>query len=412
MTTLPGRLRGVIPGGGWVSYGNVIKVHIGDRSFQTELQVAAPATSDATVPNTTSAVQLAILQPGEGRYRHLTINDNARRHYRARHVLPGYQPGAFSGFVSSIPTIISVIDQGWDDRGGGGKGGGGGGGGGIDDPDTKFSNEGRRRGDTFYGGDKKLRNVVTVSDTGGEFAINRHNEADLAQHTSPQVFVSTFESPPTLVFIPQRAMTFSNTTDLGSTSRQLIEMAAEDLTVSGFTMRAVIGSSAAASTVNDGFSNVQNATDPENGGVTLLASGQAAFSNLEDADAGTAVTYEAHFQVETLIMHPTNTLTAELAFNASSTSTSFTVGASRNYVAGFLSTNEKLTFVAALGANYDLRLRMLLSSDPGPNTASMLAFGEDGAVPGVQYTKITAAVEESMTPQAGQNVLWQATETP
>ena len=111
-------------------------------------------------------------------------------------------------------------------------------------------------------------------------------------------------------------------------------------------------------------------------------------------------------------MNAANTLTVELAFNSASTSTSFTLGASRNYAAGVLSTDEELSVNTALGSSYDLRLRISYSSDPGLETATVTAHGEDNGQPGVQWDKITGGTEETMTPSAGQKILWQATEMP
>jgi len=396
-------------GGGSPRWGNVLKVYPGNASFQTELQVATPTTSDATVPKTTSAVRLTVLKPGQSQHTHFTTNDQRQRHYRARHILPGFCDGTFTDFVNAIPVLLSGIDQQWGDDGGEGTRGGGGGG--EDDETILFFDEARRRGDTFYEGDRKLKNIVTVSDTGGDFALNRHTESGVGQNSSAQTFNNPFESPPTVVFIPQKGMTFSNTTEL-STGRQFVDMAAEDLTVSGFTLRAVLATSAAGTTFDDGFSAAQNATDPENGDVNLLADGAVAFSNLEDANA-TVTTYNAFFDVESTLMDGDNFVTVEFGFNASATSTSFTIGASRQYGSGIVNDqDETLSFVTALGADYDVRIRISYLNNPGINLAQVGCHGEDSTTPGVQYTAITAGTEETMTPLTGQQILWQATETP
>ena len=89
----------IVPSGGEPSFGIILKLHIGDRDFQTEIQVAGAATSDATVPKTSTATRLAIKAPGVSRHTHFLPEDGIARHYRARHILPGYPNGAFTDFV-------------------------------------------------------------------------------------------------------------------------------------------------------------------------------------------------------------------------------------------------------------------------------------------------------------------------
>lgn len=409
--TIPDDVLEITQGAGEPRYGVILKLHISDPLFQTEMQVAVPTTSDATVPQTTSATRLAIKSPGINTHTHFRPNDTSTLHYRARHILPGYCSGSFSDFVCGKAVELSRQGTPIGDRGGGAGGQSGGSGGGGGGYEVQWRDEGRRQSDTVIEEDGIFRNTVTVRDTGGDFGINRHTESDVGQHSSAQTFTNAFEAPPTVVFIPQKGKVTSDSAAL-TTKAQFIDLAAEDLTVSGFTMRAVIASSAAATTINDGFSAAQNAADPENGDVSLSVDGAVAFSNLEGADAGSAVTYEAAYDVDTVPMNALNLLTVEFGFNANATSTSFTVGASRNYNQGVNLTNEKLNFLTALGVDFDVRLRIAYSSDPGVEVADVTAHGENNAVPGVQYTKITAGTEESMTPLTGQGILWQATEAP
>ena len=398
------------PSGGAPRYGVVLRLHVSDRFFGTEIQVAAAATSDATVPLTTTAVRLALKQAGVSKHTHMLPNDNTARHYRARHVADGFDDGVFSDWICAKPVGLAVGAD-------GGQGGGEGGGPGIgdpgDDPDAfeaPFWSEARRRGDTFYSDDARFKNVVRVRDGTGDFELNRHNESGLAQHSSAVTFSDDFEAPPRVTFVTQKAKVFS--TALGVNSAQFMDMAAEDLTVSGFTLRAVIASSQAVTSVDDGWSTAQNTASPENGDVTISADGAVVYSNLEDADAGSAATYRDFFDVDTLLMNPANTLTVELGFNSASTSTSFSLSASRNYVSGLNSTNEELNVNTALGSSYDLRSRISYSSDPGLERAFVTFHGENNGQPGVQFDKITSGSEETMTPAAGQKILWQATETP
>ena len=394
------------PGGGRPDFGVVLRLHIGDRFYGTEIEVAAAATSDATVPLTSTATRLVVKAAGVSKHIHMSPNDDIATHYRARHVADGFDPGPFSGWTCAKPVGLTLSGDGGqgDDLEGDGQG---------DDPtdlEGVWGSEGRRRGDTFYSTDARLKNLVRVRDGTGDFEINRHNESGLAQHGDPVTFVNQFEAPPRVTFVAQKAKVFS--TDIGSDAPQFMDMAAEDLGVAGFTMRAVLNTSQASSANTDGWSTAQNTPAPENGDVTLTADGDVAYSNLEDASTGSAATYRAFFDVDALVMNAANTLTVELGFNSASTSTGFTLGASRNYASGVNSTNEALGVNTALGSSYDLRLRISYSSDPGLFIATVTPHGEDNATPGVQWDKITGGSEETMTPSAGQRVLWQATETP
>lgn len=395
-----------VPSGGTPRYGVAMRLHISDPFYDTEVQLAAAATSDATVPLTSTAARLTVKPAGVSKFTHFLPNDNTARHYRARHIADGFDDGPFSDWVCAKPVGLALSAGGGptEDVGGG-------------EPDddgsalaTPWGNEGRRRGDTFYDDDARLKKIVRMRDGAGDFEINRHNESGLAQHSSAVTFSDDFEAPPRVTFVTQKAKVFS--TALGVNSAQFLDMAAEDLTVSGFTLRAVIASSQAVTSVDDGWSTAQNTAAPENGDVELKSDGEVAYSNLEDADSGSAVAYRGFFDVNTFGMNAANTLTVQLAFNASSTSTSFTLGASRNYASGISSTDEELSMTTALGSSYDLRLRVSYSSSPGLELATVTAHGENNGQPGVQFDKITSGSEETMTPAAGQKILWQATETP
>ncbi len=385
-----------------------IKIHPGDRNFQSEIQFAAPATSDSSVPST-SIDRLALKAPGVTRHRHIFPEDIGQSFfYRARHVFPGYTGGAFSDWVCARPVSMSLFEGGVtemvDD-------------GGRDD-EKLFMVEGRRRGDTIYSTDAQIKNSVRVTDGSGNYLLNRHNESGLAEHAEAVTFSADFESTPRITFVPQKAKVYSNSTDLGSTSLgstegQFMDLAAEALTVSGFTLRAVIATSQESSANTDGFSAVQNATAPENGDVTLSDDGDVVYSNLEDADVAAAAVYRATFQVSDSSKLAAGLFKVELGFNASSTSTGFTLGDSRSFDAVSNSTQEELSVNTALGVDYDLRLRLSYTNAPATSAlVTVTAHGEDNAVPGVRWNKISTGIEESMTPSTGQAILWQATETP
>lgn len=397
------------PAGGNPDYGVILRLHISDRFYGTEIQVAAPATSDSTVPLTSTATRLVVKSGGVSLHTHVLPNDGQVTHYRARHVADGFDDGPFTGWVNASPRDLTGNADG-----------------GLRNPveprnpdedatgfEGPFWSEGRRRGDTFYSSDERLKNRVRVADGSASFAINRHNESGLAEHTEAVTFSNDYEASPRITFVPQKAKVYSESTDLGSTAAQFMDLAAESLTVAGFTLRAVLASSQSSSENTDGWSTAQNTAAPENGDVTLSLDGDVAFSNLEDADAASAAVYRGFFQVADSSKID-GLMTVEFGFNASSTSTSFTVGDSRTFDNDSDSTQEELAVNTQLGADYDLLMRLSYSPSPSGTSAlaTITAHGEDNAVPGVQWNKILGGVEESMTPSTGQKVLWQATETP
>lgn len=409
MTLPPGLHQ---PSGGLPDYGVILRLHLSDRFYKTEIQVAAAASSDATVPLTTTAVRLAMKAGGASKHTHMLPSDNAARHYRARHIADGFDGGPWTTWVCAKPRGLAVdpdngpVQDVGDTVGRGNPG---------DDPsafESPFWSEARRRGDTYYSTDAQLLNTVRVTDGAGNFLLNRHNESGLAEHTEVVAFTNDFESPPRVTFVPQKAKVYSESTDLGSTSAQFMDIAAESLTVSGFTLRAVLATSQSSTAVIDGWSTAQNATAPEDGDVTMINDGDVVYCNLEDADAGSAAVYNGFFSIANTSGLGAALARVDLGFNSASTSTSFTLGDSVFLDAD--STQEQLAVNTALGADYDLRLRLSYSpaAPATSNLPTVTAFGEDNAVPGVQYNKISSGIEESMTPSTGQSVLWQATETP
>ena len=177
--------------GGTPRYGVVLRLHISDRFYDTEIQLAAAATSDATVPLTSTAARLTVNPAGVSKFTHFLPNDDTARHYRARHIADGFDDGLFSDWVCAKPIGLAL-------SAGGGPAEDVGGGESDDDGSalaTPWGNEGRRRGDTFYDDDARLKNLVRVRDGTGDFELNRHNESGLAQHSSAVTCSDAFEAP-------------------------------------------------------------------------------------------------------------------------------------------------------------------------------------------------------------------------
>lgn len=100
----------LVANSGQSQYGVVLQVQPGSYGKRVEIQVAAAASSDSTVPNTTTATRLTVVEPGITRYVHYLPSDGVRRHYRMRQILPGYTDGTLTDFVSSTPVLLSRWD--------------------------------------------------------------------------------------------------------------------------------------------------------------------------------------------------------------------------------------------------------------------------------------------------------------
>ncbi len=254
---------------------------------------------------------------------------------------------------------------------------------------------------------RQIENVTRIVDGSGNFVPNRHRESVQGRDGDSVTFALAFEHPPGMWFVPQVGLSYRSA-DTGAD--QVLDMAAENLTVTGFDLRAKIISGATASAIVDGFSSAQNTGAPENGTVSLTAEGDVAYSNLEDANT-TSTTYEVFYDIDATGMGGSNLVTVEIWTNNSATSTTWTLRASRTYDNISNLTDEKLSFTVALGVNYDLRLRITYFSAPGGSTATVTALGENSTPEeGVQYNKVTGGTALSMTPNTGDRVQWTAQE--
>ena len=249
---------------------------------------------------------------------------------------------------------------------------------------------------------RQIENVTRIVDGSGNFVPNRHTESGLNKDGDSISFALAFEEPPSMWFVPQVGLSYRSA---DTAADQVLDMAAESLTVTGFNLRAKIISGATATAVVDGFSAAQNTASPENGTVSLSAEGDVAYSNLEDANA-TSTTYNVFYDIDATSIG-TNLVTVEVYTNSSAGGTTWTLRSSRTYDNLTNLTDEKQSFTVALGADYDIRLRITYFSPPGGSTATVTALGEDSTPEeGVQYDKVTGGTALSMTPNTGDKIRW------
>lgn len=253
----------------------------------------------------------------------------------------------------------------------------------------------------------KLSSNALMGTTGNQFGVNRHTEKGVDRNGSTITFSNSYENPPKVTFTPQSAISFHST--FGGIQR--IDYRATNLTAAGFTLTGVVKSTTGQSStsITDGFSSTQNTGAPENGDVTLTADGEAAYSNLEDANDNEA-TYQGFYDISTTGLGRGESASVHFEVNDGSTSTTWDDKDAKVYSDGEDLSDESLSFTDILNTNYDVRLRLSLSA--GASGASVTAHGEDNATPGVQYEKVTsAAVEKNATPDATDGILWEAKDT-
>ncbi|GIW90788.1 MAG: hypothetical protein KatS3mg109_1220 [Pirellulaceae bacterium] len=142
----------------------------------------------------------------------------------------------------------------------------------------------------------------------------------------------------------------------------------------------------------DGWSTTQNAAAPENGAqITVPAGGGSLYSNLEDANDNTT-TYYVRYDVYLSAMTEAIGAQVRLYHNDAPGSTNWTQVASKSYAAFQDFIAEQLSFEAALGQNYDLRLEMVYDSTPTNPLGVLKGYGEADNPPGVSYSRLDAPI--------------------
>lgn len=233
-----------------------------------------------------------------------------------------------------------------------------------------------------------------------KFAPNRHNEAVIAKNGVTGTFGISFERIPQIRALPQ----VFRIPGANSTVDRKFEFKATNVTVSGFTARAVSSTGSSATAQTNDFAATLNGA-PVAAGISLLDAGASAFCNLTGATV-TSTTYRVFFDVNTTSMAAGNALYVDAYVNAAPAGTPTTLVGSATYDIGVNVTGATIVFSAALGADFDVQL--VITYETPPTTVTRATVVADR----VTYDAITAGVETPLTDDVDGGVLFQAHEAP
>jgi len=242
---------------------------------------------------------------------------------------------------------------------------------------------------------------------GSGFPILRHQEDDVGADMDTNIsFDQTFDAAPRGKPTPGDGARVYLSSNPNDDQRHQLKLSGLDQQGFDELIGEVIVTSSTTDIV-DGFSATQNAGAPENGNETLASDGDEAFSNLEDANDNPA-DYNVFFDVDTTGLESGSSVTLRLFVNDGATSTNWTEVWSGAWGAGRNLADQKATFNAALGADFDIRALVEANlQPPAVESFSVVMHGEDNAEPGVQWTRDDGTTGDTMSPAAGQNVQWE-----
>jgi hypothetical protein len=247
----------------------------------------------------------------------------------------------------------------------------------------------------------RVKPDLGVKNAGGStfFGINRHNDEKLAISTDTKTFGVSFDNIPQIRALPQSILLLGVAAGVDRT----IEFKATGVSVSGYTARAVASTGSSSIAESETWATTLNGTPAAT--QTLANQSAAAYCDLAHAN-GVLTTYTANYDVDTSAMLSSNTLTVSLYKNNGVASTSWTLVASKNYGSGIVTTGEVLSFAAAMTLDWDVQLVITYQNAP--------AVGQKASVVvhTVTYSQITAGTEVSLTPNVGNQILFQAMEAP
>ena len=226
-----------------------------------------------------------------------------------------------------------------------------------------------------------------------------HAESDVASDGDAVSFASSFINVPKVWFVPQGAKVYS--TDMGSGTKQSIDIRAQNLTATGFTMRAKLVAGQSGTTQQDTWSTALNGA--ESADEQISTEGAEVFSSLSAATT-VPTDYQARYAWDGSSMDGGVLGLVSLYYNTSAASTDWQLADSR-YHDSSTSDDNTLSFHAALGSSFDTRLALTYSRTPtggGMVTANDMTY----------IAMSTAVTEESMTTGTGDGILWHAVEAP
>lgn len=234
------------------------------------------------------------------------------------------------------------------------------------------------------------------------FPFDRHTEIGTAQDADAVSFSENYGGAPNVTFVPQVGLSYVSGS---SGTDQKMDMRPENLGVSGFDLRARLVTSASTTAITDGYSGSQNAAAPENSDVTLSATSDEAFSNLEDANAN-PVEYRSFYDADTTGLASGSSITLHFWHNDGASSTNWTEYATVTIGDGKSLSDQKVAKTLTLGADYDLRVTVTENIDDITESWSVTMHGEDNTQPGVEYDRDDGTSSLDMTPAAGDAVAY------
>lgn len=224
---------------------------------------------------------------------------------------------------------------------------------------------------------------------GQRFPVNRHVEQPLSLNGEAESFAIDYENIPEVGIFP----TIWTLPGASSTSDRKIECRAQSLTVSGFTSRAVLSTGASTTAQSENPSADQNGTTSAT--VSCTADLSDAFWNLTNANA-TSTTYTCNYAITT--MGSSSALRRVYVYkNDGASSTNWTLVGSQTYDQGINALDDSISFEAAMGANFDIKI---VFDNPGGSGA----VGDELLVKTCTYNKVVSGTETSLTPAGSELV--------
>jgi hypothetical protein len=169
-------------------------------------------------------------------------------------------------------------------------------------------------------------------------------------------------------------------------------------------LKCVSTSGSSSTSQTDNFSATQNTT-PGAGAIAIQNQGAVAYCDLSHANAN-STSYAAVYDVDTSAMLSSNTLYIDVYYNASATGTVWTLAGTASFGSGIVGTGYSVSFNAALGLDYDVRLVLRYLNTPGAaSKASVTAQRVDYAVvTGGADTPLTSFADAGVQVQAFESV--------
>jgi hypothetical protein len=350
------------------STGIFIQIQPGSLRLRIAVQETVETSPGNGVPDDGAASDLADLPPGLIRLIRGLPLDGTVRFYRARHEGGEFDAGGWSGWSAGAHPVILPDYLDLD----------------FDIPEVASATpviDVVGNVTVAVVGKFALSAKVSSSITDYPDAVTTRLESELALDSDGAVTTGTLETLEAGETIYVSVLVYENDDGTGIESPQL------------FKVQATRG--ATSTTIEpqiDGFSAAQNAAAPENGNVFLEDEGDVAYSNQEKANEILAE-FTVFYDINATALPGGESATVEIAINDGPGSTNWTTRVSQAYTNADDLTDESQSFSAAMGENWDIRVRLTYSFAPGEFEKVVLTVhGEDhGSEAGVQFDKVVAS---------------------